>query len=232
MKVLIVDDDTKIITILKAYLEKHGYEVLQAEDGISGLAMALDKKPDIVLLDVMMPGMDGFEVCRNIRNISAVPIIMLTASDGEEARLQGFDYGVDDYIVKPFSPREVVARVDAVLRRVKMTKRDEQSESKEKNVLSVGDLVLNMETRDVTLNGQVLAVTPTEFSILVLFMKEPGRAFSRNQILGAVQDIAYEGYDRSIDSHVKNLRKKLNADSESPFNIKTVYGIGYKMVGE
>jgi len=238
MKVLIVDDDIKIIAIVKAYLEKNEFEVITADDGVSGLAKALSEQPDIILLDVMMPGMDGFEVCRNIRHISQVPIIMLTASDGEMERLKGFDLGVDDYVLKPFSPREVVARVEAVLRRtangsgIPTTAITSTKANINTNILKIGNLVLNMDNHEVLIDDAPITLTPTEFDILALFMSHPGRAFSRNAILAAVQDITFDGYDRSIDSHIKNLRKKLNADAKAPYNIKTVYGVGYKMIGE
>lgn len=250
MKVLIIDDDSKIVTILKAYLEKAEYEVLTAEDGLQGLTKALMEQPDIILLDVMMPEMDGWEVCQEVRKVSSVPIIMLTAREEEVDRIKGLDIGADDYVVKPFSPKEVIARIRAITRRISMDEKNggtrllssgyakaetpltEENNASETEVLTVGGLTLNKLSRDVIAEGVPVVLTPTEFKMCELLMSHPGRVFSRTHLLQAVQDMAFEGYDRTIDSHIKNLRKKLNAAPEAAYMIKTVYGIGYKMIGE
>lgn len=245
MKVLIIDDDCKIVDILQAYLKKENYDVYTAEDGEQGLAMVASESPDIILLDVMMPKMDGWEVCREVRKISAIPIIMLTAKDEEKDRINGLDIGADDYVVKPFSPREVMARIRAIARRMHgmdsdahtastlaATTEGTQNTIKNENVLIMGPLVLSKLSRDVVANGDTIILTPTEFKLLELFMTHPGRVFSRSHLLQVVQDISFDGYDRTIDSHIKNLRKKLDAPLEAPYMIKTVYGVGYKMTGE
>ncbi len=221
--VLIVEDEKELANVLKAYLERSGYEVLMAHRGDHGLEIWENQNPDMVLLDLNLPGIDGIDIARKIRQTSDTPMIMVTARVEEVDRLLGLELGADDYITKPFSPREVVARVKAVLRRV------ERVPEPSKDVLKVGDLVIDQEEYFVRQAGEVLELTPTEFSLLSTMANQPGRAFSRLQLLEAIQGVAYEGYERSIDAHIKNLRAKLGDDSKNPQYIETVFGIGYRM---
>jgi DNA-binding response OmpR family regulator len=179
-------------------------------------------------LDVMLPGMDGWGVCKEIRHTSNVPIIMLTARDEEADRIIGLDMGADDYVIKPFSPLEVIARIRAILRRVKPA----EEKGDEKTVLRLGEILLQQHNRSLTVNGVPVELTPTEYKVLELFMKHPDQIFSRLQLIEKVQGYAFEGYERTIDSHIKNLRKKLGESLGSPNYIKTVYGVGYKMEGD
>lgn len=227
MKVLVVDDDEKILKVLTAYLEKEGYTVLRAKDGLEAVDKARKLEPDIILLDVMLPSLDGWEVCKEIRRTSVVPIIMLTARDTEADRIIGLELGADDYVVKPFSPREIIARIRAIFRRVQPA----QGESEE-CVLQIGGLVLNKNNHSVTVAGTSIEVTPTEYKLLELLLAHPGQVFSRLQLVENTQGYAFEGYERTMDSHIKNLRKKLNASPSEPYYIKTIYGIGYKLAGE
>jgi DNA-binding response OmpR family regulator len=226
MKILVVDDDEKIVKVLVTYLTNEGYVTETAYDGLVALKKVDQFNPDIVLLDVMLPGMDGWGVCKEIRRTSNVPIIMLTARDEEADRIIGLEIGADDYVTKPFSPREVIARIRAILRRVKP-----KDEWDEKSVLRLGEILLQHHNRSLTVKGIPVEVTPTEYKILELFMEHPDQVFSRLQLIEKVQGYAFEGYERTIDSHIKNLRKKLG-ESGSPPYIKTVYGVGYKMEGE
>jgi len=221
-KVLIIEDEKELANVLKAYLERSGYQVLMAYRGDEGFALWNEQHPDMVLLDLNLPGIDGIDIARKIRQESDTPLIMVTARVEEVDRLLGLELGADDYITKPFSPREVVARVKAVLRRVG------RAPEIPKEVLEVGDLVIDKEAHVVRQAGQVLELTPTEFSLLVTMANQPGRAFSRLQLLEAIQGVAYEGYERSIDAHIKNLRAKLGDDSRHPHYIETVFGIGYR----
>ncbi|WP_371366014.1 response regulator transcription factor [Sporomusa rhizae] len=227
MKVLVVDDDEKIVKVLTAYLEKEGYTVITAKDGLEAVDKARKLEPDIILLDVMLPSLDGWEVCKEIRRTSAVPIIMLTARDAEMDRIIGLELGADDYVVKPFSPKEVIARIRAIFRRLQPIER----ESKE-GVSQIGGLVLNKNNHIVTLAGTPIEVTPTEYKLLELLLAHPGQVFSRLQLVENIQGYAFEGYERTMDSHIKNLRKKLNALPDEPHYIKTIYGVGYKLAGE
>lgn len=221
---LIVDDDIKLAALLKTYFEKDGFIVLVAHDGSRALEMIWEKKPDIVVLDIMLPVLDGWEVCRRVRRESDVPIIMLTAREEEADRLVGLDIGADDYVTKPFSPREVVARVKAILRRAKGAMK--------LAVLKMGRVVIDVERHEVKRNGQLLELTPTEFKILELLASSPGRVFSRLQIVEQVQGYAFDGYERTIDAHVKNLRRKVEENPKEARYIQTVYGVGYKVVGD
>lgn len=220
--ILIIEDEVELVKILKIYLEKAGYQVLLAARGDQGLTLWEQNKPDLLIIDLNLPGIDGLDVTRTIRKRSDVPIIMLTARVEEMDRLIGLELGADDYISKPFSPREVVARVKAVLRR------SNRSNSADNNLLEFGDLIIDIEGHRVTRKDQVLELTPTEFSILATLASQPGRVFSRLQLLEQSQGTAYEGYERTIDAHVKNLRSKLEDDPHNPQCIETVFGVGYR----
>ena len=223
--VVIGDDDEKIVRVLQAYFEKEGFAVFTAYDGLAALTAVKEHAPDIVVLDLMLPELDGWEVCRRLRQESEVAILMLTARDEESDRLVGLELGADDYVAKPFSPREVVARAKAILRRVgrAINKAD---------ILRFGLLEIDSLRHQVVFNGHVVELTPTEFKILELLAKKPGQVFSRLQIVDAVQGYAFERFERTIDAHVKNLRRKIGDNPKEPRYIQTVYGIGYKFGGE
>lgn len=221
--VLVIEDEKKISDIVRAYLEKEGYRVRIAENGRDALAL-FSEGPDIIVLDLMLPDMSGEELCSIFRESSDVPIIMLTAKSGEEDRIKGLGIGADDYMVKPFSPRELVARVKAHLRRAGKIKKKVLSYNK-------GRLRLDLERHEVVKEGMPLQLTLTEFKILTALAENHGRILSRNQIVNIVQGYDFEGYDRTIDAHVKNLRHKIERDSKSPEFIQTVYGVGYKFIG-
>lgn len=223
-KVLLIDDDEKIVKLLRSYFEKEGWIVTAAYDGLQGLQAVKIQQPDIVILDLMLPGIDGWEVCKRLRKDSEVPIIMLTARDEETDRLIGLELGADDYVSKPFSPREIVARAKAVLRRT-------QREVVQSEPVKIGELKIDVENHEVRLAGQILDLTPTEFKILHLLAQKPGRPFTRLQIVEDSQGEAFDGYERTIDVHIKNLRRKLGDDGKEATYIQTVYGVGYKMVG-
>ena len=223
-RILIVEDEREIVRVLRGYLEAAGFQVLEANDGKEGLRIARQEKPALVLLDLMLPKMDGLDVCRALRRDSNVPIIMITARAEEADRLVGLELGADDYVVKPFSPREVVARVRALLRRVRMsTTGPERGE-----IYEVGDLCLDTERRSVTVGGRLVSLTRTEFEILRALVSRPGRVLTRLQLLEAAQGEAYEGYERTVDSHIKNIRRKIEPDTRNPRYILTVHGVGYK----
>lgn len=221
--ILIVEDEKKIAEIVKAYLEKEKYRVEHAETGEEALAY-LNEPFDLIILDLMLPDLQGEELCGIIRKNSDVPVIMLTAKSGEEDRIKGLGLGADDYVVKPFSPRELVARVKAHLRRSGKTK---------KKILSYnrGSLKIDTTNYEVLRENKQLVLTPTEFKILLALAENPGRVFSRDQLVNVVQGYDFEGYDRTVDAHVKNLRHKIERDSKDPQFIRTVYGIGYKFTG-
>ncbi len=216
---LVIEDDRDLVRILKGYLEQAGYRVLAAYDGRLGLQMALEEAPDLVILDLMLPGMDGFEICRELRRRSEVPILMLTARVEETDRVLGLELGADDYVTKPFSPREVVARVRAILRRA-------QRPPQAPKVLRQGELELDPEGHVARLKGEELDLTPTEFRLLQTLMEAPGRAFSREQLLEALGEPWND--PRTVDSHIRNLRRKLGEDPSRPRYIETVYGVGYR----
>ena len=222
---LVVEDDKSVSQLIRLYLAQAGYKVISAEDGLVGLRMALEDTPDIVLLDLNLPGMDGIEVCRNVRKDSEVPIIMVTARVDEDDRLTGLDLGADDYVSKPFSPRELVARVNAVLRR---TSRDSEKRSKSGNLVSAGDIAIYFDSRSATVLGDEIELTPTEFRLLVYFIEGRGRTVSREQIIENVFGYDFSGYDRTVDTHVSNLRKKLEIANPDRQHLKTMYGIGYR----
>jgi DNA-binding response OmpR family regulator len=221
--ILIIEDEKKISGIVKAYLEKEGFRVTLAESGVDGLKV-LKENPDLVILDLMLPDMKGEEICSIIRGNSDVPVIMLTAKSAEEDRIKGLGLGADDYVVKPFSPRELVARVKAHLRRAVKTRRKIYS-------YNSGDLKIDIEHHEAFRKGVPIILTPTEFKILVSLAENPGRVLSREQLVNIVMGYDFEGYDRTIDAHVKNLRHKVEKDSKSPEFIQTVYGLGYKFIG-
>ena len=219
--ILIVDDEPKIVRLAKDYLERSGFRTLPASDGITALAAARQERPDLVVLDLNLPGMDGLDVCRALRRESSVPVIMLTARAEETDRLIGLELGADDYIVKPFSPRELVARVRAVLRRT-------QGEVQTAGVIRAGDLEIDLNGNRVTLRGEALRVTRIEFNLLAILAQHPGQTFSRAQLIDRLHGAAEGGFDRSIDAHVKNLRRKIEDDPAAPRYLLTVYGIGYQ----
>ncbi len=220
-KILVVDDEAKIVKLVRAYLEQAGYSVVVAEDGQTALIQSRREKPDLVILDLGLPGIDGLDVARTLRREGDTPIIMLTARVDDTDRIIGLELGADDYVAKPFNPRELVARVRAVLRRT-------TGAAAPVEILRGRDLVLDASAHLVTLAGQPLDLTPTEFDLLQVFMQNPGRAFTRLELLDRVQGDAYEGYERTIDAHVKNLRAKLGDDPRHPRYVQTVYGVGYK----
>ncbi len=219
--VLIVEDELKIARLIQDYLQKDGFQTTIVNRGDQVLASIKKSPPDLVLLDIMLPGLDGMAVCREIRKFSFLPIIMLTAKIEELDRLLGLEMGADDYICKPFSPREVVARVKAVLRRTRPEPADQK--------LVQGLLVLDTDSRQVTVKGTPLEVTPSEFKLLQVFMSSPNKVFSRDELVQRVQGYDYEGYDRTVDSHIKNLRKKITTHLPGQEVIITVYGVGYKL---
>jgi DNA-binding response OmpR family regulator len=224
--VLIVDDDDKIVQLLKAYFEKNNFLVHTNSNGLDAVKSVQEKHIDIMILDLMLPGLDGWEVCKKIRQQSDLPILMLTARDEESDRLIGLELGADDYVTKPFSPKEVVARAKAILRRTyRETGTQEQW-------IQSGPLKIDL-ARHLALNNEYpLELTPTEFKLLEILVQNPGKVFSRLQLIEQIQDFAYEGYERTVDAHIKNLRHKLEEDSKKPKYIVTVYGIGYKFAGE
>jgi len=223
--ILVIDDEPKIVKLARDYLEKGGFRVVTAENGVTALAQARHQHPDLVVLDLNLPGVDGLDVCRALRRESDVPIIMLTARVDETDRLIGLELGADDYIPKPFSPRELVARVRAVLRR---TRGGIQPPA----VVRAGDLEIDLNAHRVTRGGQVIDMTRIEFKLLAALASNPGQALSREQLVERLHGITYEGYDRSVDSHIKNLRRKLEVDVGDPHYIQTVYGIGYRFSDE
>ncbi len=225
-KILVVDDDTKIVELVKLYLDREGYTVLTAYDGIEALKIARESRPDLVVLDIMLPGRDGLDICRTLRAESSVPIILLTAKTTEQDRIVGLDLGADDYVTKPFSPKELAARVRAVFRRTP----DEVLQLGPAEV-SYGDLTVNFPHHEAYLSGKALNLTPVEFKLLGVLIREPNRVFSRSQLIEKVLGFDFEGFDRTIDVHILNLRRKLEPDSGHPKYIKTVYGAGYKFSG-
>lgn len=222
--ILVVDDNEKIVEVLAAYLEGEGYRVLTAADGESARRLAEDHRPDLALLDIMLPGIDGIELTRLFQRQWDLPVILVTARTDEIDRLIGLEVGADDYISKPFSPREVVARVKAVLRRA-----DRSAASEVSDVITLGELTIDPAARAVTRDGVPVELTRTEFDIVATMAAHPGRVYSRLQLLEIVSGDAFEGYERTIDAHVKNVRRKLGDDPKSPRFVHTVFGVGYKM---
>jgi two-component system alkaline phosphatase synthesis response regulator PhoP len=223
--ILVVDDEPKIVKQARDYLENGSFRVVSAGDGTTALAMARHERPDLIVLDLNLPELDGLDVCRALRRESDVPIIMLTARVDETDRLIGLELGADDYITKPFSPRELVARVRAVLRRV-------QGGVHTPGLVRVGDLEIDLHGHRVTRLGEPVRLTRTEFNLLATLAQHPGQTFTRAHLLDRLHGFAYEGFDRSIDAHIKNLRRKLEPDPVEPRYVLTVYGVGYKFTDE
>jgi len=222
-KILVVDDEPKVCELIKAYLEKDGYEVILAGDGKSAVEKARSHKPDLIVLDLNLPVMDGMEVFRTVKAISDIPVIMVTARDDEVDKIVGLQLGADDYVTKPFSPRELAARVAAVLRRY-------AEGTKASTRLLTGDLLVDFDRHEVKYRNEIVNLTSAEFKLLAVMAKNPGRVFTRLQLMDSAFGETYEGYDRTIDAHIKNLRQKLNAiggEEENP--VVTVRGIGYKL---
>jgi len=221
-KILVVDDEPEIVKLVRAYLEAAGYQVVTAKNGREALLVTRHEKPDLIILDLTMPEMDGLEFTRRVRQEKNTPIIMLTARVEETDRIIGLELGADDYVPKPFSPREIVARVRAVLRRIR-------PEPERPEVLRVGDLMLDQNEHSFSVAGCSIELTPTEFDLLMILMTNPGRAFSRMELLERLQGEAYAPYERTVDAHIKNLRAKIEADPTHPRHILTVFGVGYKL---
>jgi two-component system, OmpR family, alkaline phosphatase synthesis response regulator PhoP len=223
--ILVVEDEPKIMKLARDYLERGGFRVVTAVEGTTALTIARQEKPGMVVLDLNLPGMDGLDVCRALRRESDVPIIMLTARSEETDRLIGLELGADDYISKPFSPRELVARVRAVLRRVK-------GGVHQPGMVHAGELEIDLNGHRVYLNGESIQLSRMEFNLLAVLAQHPGQTFSRAQLLSRLHGVAYDGYDRSVDAHVKNLRRKLEPDPSEPRYVQTVYGIGYRFTDD
>jgi DNA-binding response OmpR family regulator len=226
--ILIVEDEPRIAELARDYLAHAGFAVRLAVDGPMGLASALRDRPDLIVLDLGLPGLDGLDVTRKLRADPAtatVPIVMLTARDDELDKLLGLELGADDYLTKPFSPRELVARVRAVLRRVDRSSTDG-------DIVRAGDVVLDIGRMRATRAGTTVDLTPSEFALLTVLARQPGRIFTRSQLLDALRGVAFESYERAIDSHVKNLRRKLEPDPRRPRYVLTVYGVGYRFADD
>jgi DNA-binding response OmpR family regulator len=223
-RILVVDDEPKIVRLVRDYLEHAGFGVIVARDGREALMRARSEAPDLVILDLGLPGLDGLDVTRRLRQDSGVPLIMLTARDTETDRVLGLELGADDYLTKPFSPRELVARGRAVLRR----NRPEAADA----ILRVGELELDLPRLRASVDHRVITLTATEFQLLVTLARQPGRVFTRAQLLDAIHGEALEAYERAIDAHVKNIRRKLEPDPRHPRYLQTVYGVGYRMADD
>jgi DNA-binding response OmpR family regulator len=223
--ILVVDDEPELVRVLRSYLEQAGFRVFSSGHGDEALAEVAATQPDLIILDLNLPGMDGLDVAREIRRKGNTPILMLTARVEESDRLVGLELGADDYVVKPFSPREVVARVRTILRRT-------QTPPVTREVIRIADLVIDQTRHSAERAGALLDLTPTEFNLLITLASQPGRVFSRMQLLEAVQGSAYEGYERTVDAHIKNLRAKLEPDPKNPRYLLTIFGVGYRFVEE
>ncbi len=238
-QILVVEDDKTLSEMLQYNLRRHGYKVLLAGDGRDGLSLAREHKPDLILLDVMLPGIDGFEVCRMLRKELTVPILMLTARTEEIDRIVGLEMGADDYISKPFSIRELLARVKAQLRRIELIREDIASESgavseaapKKKTVLNFGNLAIDEDRREIILDDQLLRLKPKEFELLLFLTRNQGIALSRDLLLERVWQWSYDGNSRTVDVHVRWLREKIEVDPSKPERIVTVRGVGYRFDG-
>ncbi|HEY7737195.1 MAG TPA: response regulator transcription factor [Candidatus Limnocylindrales bacterium] len=225
-RILIVEDDARIAGLIRDYLERAGYDVLRAADGRAALVTARSERPDLVVLDLGLPGLDGMDVTRALRRDSEVPIVMLTARTDEVDRVAGLELGADDYVPKPFSPRELVARIRAVLRRT-------EGPEHRVGILRAGELEIDLDRRRVAVGGRAIGgLTVTEFDVLATLARQPGRVFTRGQLLDAVHGISGEAYERTIDGHVKNLRRKLGEPSGRPRLVETVHGVGYRLADE
>jgi DNA-binding response OmpR family regulator len=223
--VLVVDDETRIVELVRDYLEHAGFDVLTAGSGNTAVDLARRERPDLIVLDLGLPGLDGLEVTRALRRDSAVPIIMLTARDDELDKLLGLELGADDYLTKPFSPRELVARVRAVLRRT-------EPPAAPSDVIRFGELVIDLPRMRTEVAGRLVDLTATEFRLLATLAASPGRIFTRAQLLDVVRGVDFESYERAIDSHIKNLRRKLEPDPRQPRYVLTVYGVGYRFTDD
>jgi DNA-binding response OmpR family regulator len=223
--ILVVDDEKRLVSLVESYLTQEGYRVVTAHDGKEALIVARREHPDLIILDLMMPEMDGYGFMRAHRAEQNTPIILLTARVDDEEKVIGLEIGADDYVTKPFRPRELVARVRAVLRRAGNTEPAGK-------VLQAADIRLDRETRQVKVRDRFVDLTPSEFDLLAALMSSPGRVFSRLDLLDIIQGVRYEGYERTIDTHIKNLRAKIESDARDPHYIETVYGIGYRFVRE
>jgi two-component system alkaline phosphatase synthesis response regulator PhoP len=219
--VLVVEDEIKIARLVRDYLHQAGFDVLEAVDGPSALALARAEKPDMIVLDLGLPGMDGLDVTRELRASSSVPIIMLTARSEESDRIVGLELGADDYVTKPFSPKELLARIRAVLRRADATIGGGE-------IVRAGPVEIDRPKRRVTVDGRRIELTASEFDVLLVLARKPGRIFTRAQLLDAVHGVSFESYERSVDAHIKNLRRKIETDPRRPELVLTVYGVGYK----
>jgi two-component system alkaline phosphatase synthesis response regulator PhoP len=220
-KVLVVEDELKIARLVRDYLHQAGFAVLEAADGATALSVARSERPDMVVLDLGLPGMDGLDVTRRLRETSSVPIVMLTARSEESDRIVGLELGADDYIVKPFSPKELVARIRAVLRRADATLGGGE-------VVRAGPLTIDLPKMKVTVGEEEVELTATEFQVLLTLARHPGRIYTRAQLLDALHGVSFESYERSVDAHIKNLRRKVEPEPRRPRLILTVYGVGYK----
>jgi DNA-binding response OmpR family regulator len=243
MKILVIEDEANIVQLIRLYLEQSGFTVIPASDGVAGLELHAREHPDLVILDLMLPALDGMEVCRRIRSWASTPILMLTARQGEEDRIAGLELGADDYLVKPFSPRELVSRVRAILRRSQMggeqvetpaavARGAEQNEVVRSDRRSFGSLSITIPERRVEMNGQRVTLTVKEFDLLVTLSASPERVFTREALLNQVWGYTYFGDGRTVDVHIGTLRKKLEAIAGAPHYIKTVWGVGYKFTLE
>jgi DNA-binding response OmpR family regulator len=221
-KILIVEDEQRIVQLARDYLERAGYAVEAAADGTTAVPAARSSRPDLIVLDLGLPGRDGLDVLRLLRRESNTPVIILTARGEETDKLVGLELGADDYMVKPFSPKELVARVRAVLRRAEGT-------AEPAEVIRIGDLTLDVPRLRLTIGERPVDLTPTEFHLLAVLARQPGRIFTRAQLLDAVHGVAFESYERAIDTHIKNLRHKIEPDPRRPHTILTVYGVGYRL---
>jgi len=223
--ILVVDDEKRLVSLVESYLTQEGYRVVTAHDGREALTVARREKPDLIILDVLMPEMDGYEFMRQHRAEYDTPIILLTARVDDDEKIVGLELGADDYVTKPFRPRELTARVRAVLRRVGNTEPSAR-------ILRAADLTLDRESRSVKVGERFVDLTPSEFDLLAALMSAPGRVFSRLDLLDVIQGVRYEGYERTIDTHIKNLRRKIESGPRSPRYIETVYGVGYRFARE
>jgi DNA-binding response OmpR family regulator len=224
-RILVVEDDPSVSQLIRLYLVQEGHEVITAGDGIQAVEMARQRQPSLVLLDLMLPGMNGEEVCRTLRQESNVPIIMVTARVEEEDRLAGLDMGADDYITKPFSPRELAARVRAVLRRAD---REHAREQETGGMLAVDEILVDLNGRTVRIAGKPVSLTPTEYRLLTYFMESVGRTVSREQIIQNAFGYEFDGFDRTVDTHISNLRRKIESPDGAKRHLHTVYGVGYR----
>lgn len=220
--ILIVEDETKIAEILRLYLEREGFTVTQALTAKDALSLIKKSIPDLIILDLILPDMSGEELCRLIKKNYRIPVIMLTAKSSEDDKVKGFEAGADDYVVKPFGPKELIARIKVRLRETKKT---------EKLSFNKGELIIDIKNHEVLKGGRPVNLTNTEFKILLLLAGRPGQVFTREEIIGAVFGYDFEGYDRTVDAHIKNIRQKIESEPRKPAFLRTIYGAGYKFTG-